>query len=126
MKDASFSLRAARIAALRHQALGDGILDVCLMRLAERLKPEEKRTDAIVASNERKTEAAVDRLEKEVDALIARPFDIGHVAIGSALAYLDFRFKNDRWRETHPRLTKWYENFPERHTVHSCSVSDES
>jgi len=117
---------AERIAALRHQALGDGILDVCLMRLAERLKPEEKRTDAIVASNERKTGAAVDRLEKEVDALIARPFDIGHVAIGSALGYLDFRFEDDRRRYAHPNLTKWYENFSDRRSVLSCPISDDS
>lgn len=115
-----------RFAALRHQALGDGILDVCLIRLAERLKPEEQRNPAIIASNERKATAAVDRLEAEVDALEARPFDIGHVAIGTALGYLDFRFEDDHWRDGHPRLVSWHGEFQARPSVISCPVSDDS
>lgn len=112
--------------ALRHQALGDGMLDVCLMRLAERLKPEEQRNPAIIASNVRKASAAVDRLEAEVDALAARPFDIGHVAIGTALGYLDFRFSDDNWRDGHTGLAAWNEEFQGRPSVLSCPVSDDS
>lgn len=115
-----------RLMALRHQALGDGILDICLMRLAERLKPEEQRSPAIIASNERKAGAAVDRLEAEVDALDSRPFDIGHVAIGTALGYLDFRFEDDQWRDGHPRLAAWHKDFEERPSVLNCPVSDDS
>lgn len=115
-----------RFAALRHQALGDGILDVCLMRLAERLKPENQRSPAIIASNEKKATAAVDRLEAEASAIEARRFDIGHVAIGTALGYLDFRFADDNWRDGHPHLTAWHESFQERPSVLDCPVSDDS
>jgi glutathione S-transferase len=116
----------ARLLALRHQALGDGILDICLMRLTERLKPEERRTPAIIASNERKAGAAVDRLEAEVEALESRPFDIGHVAIGTALGYLDFRSEDDQWRDGHAQLAAWHEKFQERPSVLSCPISDDS
>jgi glutathione S-transferase len=115
-----------RFAALRHQAFGDGILDVCLMRLAERLKPEARRSPEIIASNERKAVAAVDRLEAEVDALEARAFDIGHVAIGTALGYLDFRFADDNWRDGRAGLTAWQDRFQRRQSVLSCPVSDDS
>ena len=115
-----------RIAASRHQALGDGILDICLMRLAERLKPEDRRSPEIVASNERKAAAAINLLETEADTLAARPFDIGHIAIGTALGYLDFRFDKDGWRSGHPRLALWYESFKERPSVLCCPFSDDA
>jgi glutathione S-transferase len=115
-----------RFKALKNQALGDGILDICLIRLAERLKPEEQRNAAIIASNERKASEAVKRLESDVDTLTARPFDIGHIAIGTALGYLDFRFQNDRWRDGHPHLTAWHETFLARQSVQACPTSDDS
>lgn len=115
-----------RFQTLRHQALGDGILDICLIRLGERLKPEEQRNAAVIASNERKAAEAVSRLEAEADALEARPFDIGHVAIGTALGYLDFRFADDNWRGGRPRLAAWHERFNARPSVLACPVSDDS
>jgi glutathione S-transferase len=115
-----------RFQTLRHQALGDGILDICLIRLGERLKPDEQRNAAVIASNERKAAEAVSRLEAEADALEARPFDIGHVAIGTALGYLDFRFADDNWRGGRPRLAAWHERFNARPSVLACPVSDDS
>ncbi len=115
-----------RFLALRNQSLGDGLLDVSMMRLAERLKPEERRTDAIIMSNERKSAAAVDRLEYDIAMLTDRPLDIGHIAIGTALAYLDFRFGDDGWREGHPRLAAWHAEFNQRTSVLAVPVEDDS
>jgi len=39
---------------------------------------------------------------------------IGHVAIGCALGYLDFRFAADQWRQGRPKLAAWYEAFAQR------------
>jgi glutathione S-transferase len=115
----------ARLLALRDQALGDGLLDVLMVRLIERLRPEAQRSPAIIASNERKTAAALDRLEAEVEGLAARPFDIGHVAIGTALGYVDFRFASDGWRETRPKLAAWHAAFAERPSVIAAPVRDD-
>ena len=82
--------QAAQDGAQRNQALGDGMIDVAMIRLVERNKPEARRTPEIVAANERKTREAVARLEKDVAMLTDRPYDIGHIAIGTALGYLDF------------------------------------
>lgn len=118
--------QAERFKTLRHQALGDGMLDICLIRLAERLKPEEQRNADIIASNERKESEAVKRLESEVDELAARPFDIGHIAVGTALGYLDFRFQDDAWRDGHPKLAAWHERFNALPAVLAFPVSDDS
>lgn len=115
-----------RFLALRNQALGDGLLDVSMMRLTERLKPEERRSEAIIASNERKSAAAVDRLEADMELLADRPLDIGHIAIGTALGYLDFRFGDDNWRDGRPKLAAWHDEFNQRASVVAVPVEDDS
>ena len=115
-----------RLVALRNHALGDGLLDVAMMRLIERNKPEARRTPEIIDSNERKTRATVDRLEADVALLTDRAYDIGHVAIGTALGYLDFRFGDDNWRDGHPRLADWHATFLARPAVLACPVHDDS
>lgn len=115
-----------RLMALRNLAFGDGLVDVAMMRLIERHKPEARRTPEIIASNERKTREAVHRLEKDVSMLTDRAYDIGHVAIGTALGYLDFRFPDDNWREGHPRLAAWAETFFARPAVIASPVVDDS
>ncbi len=115
-----------RFVALRNQALGDGLLDIAMMRLIERLKPAEQRSPDIIASNERKTLATLDRLEADVSLLTERPYDIGHIAIGTALGYLDFRFGDDGWRDGRNRLTEWHAQFVKRPAVEACPVRDDS
>jgi glutathione S-transferase len=115
-----------RLIALRNLAFGDGLVDVAMMRLIERGKPESQRTPEIVASNERKTRESVKRLEADVAMLTDRAYDIGHVAIGTALGYLDFRFPDDNWRDGHPRLAAWHQTFLDRPAVIASPVVDDS
>jgi glutathione S-transferase len=115
-----------RLMALRNLALGDGLVDVGMMRLIERAKPEERRTPEIVAANERKTRETVDRLENDAAMLTDRPYDIGHVAIGTALGYLDFRFPGDNWRQGRPRLAAWHDAWLQRPAVLASPVVDDS
>jgi len=42
---------------------------------------------------------------------------MGHLAIGVALAYLDFRFADMAWRDGHPKLTAWHVTFDARPSV---------
>jgi len=50
---------------------------------------------------------------------------IGHVGIGVALAYLDFRFDDLQWREGHKRLTAWHGTFNARPAVVATPVVDD-
>lgn len=46
-------------------------------------------------------------LANEVQALTESPFSIGHVALGCALGYLDYRFDAFGWRSLAPQLAEW-------------------
>ena len=107
----------ARGVALRRQALGDGMLDAALPWLGERYRPAERQSEPHMALWREKLIACVAALETEADSLAAVPYTIGHVAIGVALGYLDFRFAELAWRDGHPRLAAWYEGFAARPAV---------
>jgi glutathione S-transferase len=51
-------------------------------------------------------------VERALDVLEAHPpvglDDIGAIAVGCALGYLDFRFAAEPWRDSHPRLAAWF------------------
>ena len=106
-----------RLTALRRLALGDGMLDIALAWLGERFRPAEKQSAPHMALWQGKLRACVAALEQEADALAASRFDIGHIAIGIALSYLDFRFGDLGWREGHPRLAAWHARFDARPSV---------
>jgi glutathione S-transferase len=67
--------RAARLVALRRQALGDGLLDLLVAARNERLRAEP--SDAHLASAAVRTSAVLRSLEGEADALAGSDFSIG-------------------------------------------------
>ena len=115
---------AGRFEALRRQALGDGFLDMLVMLRNERERPQP--SDVHMASTAVRSAAVLQSLEREADALSARPFSIGHIAIGCALSYLDFRYADDDWREAHPRLAAWHATFAARPSVRATEPVDDA
>jgi glutathione S-transferase len=107
----------AQIAALRRHALGNGMLDVALAAVGERLRPRDRQSEPHLELWRLKLRACVDALECEADALAREPFAIGHLAIGVALGYLDFRFPDENWRDEHTRLAAWHAAFNARGSV---------
>jgi glutathione S-transferase len=106
-----------RLTALRRLALGDGMLDIALAWLGERFRPAEKQSQPHIELWRGKIRSCVDALEGEADTLAASRFTIGHIAIGIALSYLDFRFAELGWRDGHPRLAAWHATFDARPSV---------
>ena len=106
-----------RLTALRRLALGDGMLDIALAWLGERFRPREKQSEPHMMLWQAKIRRCIDALEQEADALAEGRFAIGHIAIGIALAYLDFRFADLNWRDGHPRLAAWHAAFDARPSV---------
>jgi glutathione S-transferase len=104
----------ARWTALRRQALGDGIMDAAVSVRYERVvRPAEKLFPEWVDGQRRKFLQALDVLEAEGRALFGE-LTIGHVAIGCALGYLDFRFADEDWRKGRPALAEFYSGFGAR------------
>ncbi len=97
----------ARWAALRLQALGDGILDASQPRRREIALPQDEGRIGYIHLQRGKVARALDVLEKEV-ASLGPLKTIGDIAVACALGYLDFRFANEPWRPGHPKLEAWY------------------
>jgi len=91
--------------ALRWHALGDGLLDALILWRNEREREVPLQT--LMAAFELKTRAALTLLDDEAQALAETGFSIGHVTIGCALGYLDYRFDALGWRGIAPRLAEW-------------------
>ena len=97
----------ARWAALRLQAIGDGILDASQPRRRELALPQDEGRVAYIDLQRGKVARAVAVLEKEAASLGALK-TIGDIAVACALGYLDFRFAHEPWRPGHPKLEAWY------------------
>ena len=95
----------ARWQALRWHAFGDGLLDALILWRNERER--EVPLQALLDAFELKTRASLERLDEEAEALAQAPFSIGHVTLGCALGYLDYRFEALGWRALAPRLAAW-------------------
>ncbi|MBP0496560.1 glutathione S-transferase family protein [Pararoseomonas indoligenes] len=122
---ALFPPKPARFEALTRHALGNGLLDLLILFRNERDKPADRQTAEWLDSFAAKTRASLDRLEREAPALSARPFDVGHIAIGCALSYLDFRFADMDWRAEHPAIAAWHEEFSARPSVRGTEAVDD-
>lgn len=113
---------AARWTALRRHALGNNLMDNLMLWRNELLRPQAQQSPETLAAFDLKVRNAISALESEAAALTATPVDIGHVAIGCALGYADFRFAHLGWRDGHPRLSEWQDEFAKRpsmqNTVH--------
>jgi len=92
--------------ALRWHALGDGLLDVLILWRNERER--EVPLPALIDAFDLKTRASLRQLDDEAQALNETPLSIGHIAVGCALGYLDYRFDAFGWRALAPRLADWY------------------
>jgi glutathione S-transferase len=114
-----------RLTALRRQALADGMLDTMLMWRGEQLRPSERRSHKHIDAWRLKTVMSVDALEDEAEALAASRFSIGHIAIGVALGYIDFRFPELGWRGGRPKLAAWHGTFVARPSARATEPIDE-
>ena len=116
----------ARIEALTDEALGNGMLDTAMALLIERhLRAPEARDERVGPVCLHKLRAALDWLEAEAARLAARPFDAGHISVGVALSYLDFRFADLGWRTGRPALAAWHDGFRARPSVAATDFRDD-
>jgi glutathione S-transferase len=111
---------AARFAALRLQALADGLMDASILLVYEsRWRPAEKHEPKWVDHQAGKVARALASLEATPPGLDAPP-TVGQIALACALGYRDFRFAGT-WRKDHPRLVAWLDNFAARVPVFNAT-----
>lgn len=97
------------------EATADGMLDAAILMVYEgRIRPEELRYAPWVEGQWNKVARALDTLEARWIDHLSGPLDIGQIAVGCALGYLDFRHGARNWREGRPRLAAWAAGFSAR------------
>ena len=100
------------------EATADGMIEAAILMLYEgRLRPEEKRFEGWVDGQWAKIARALDTLEARWMSHLNGPLDMGQIAIGVALSYLDFRFDARGWRQGRPELARWHEAFAARESM---------
>lgn len=97
------------------EATGDGIAEAAvLMRYEMHVRPEATRSPDWASAQWQKIARALTALEERWISHLSGPVDMGQVAVGAALGYLDFRHADRNWRSTHPALAAWYAAFAAR------------
>ena len=108
---------ATRWEALRLQALGDGLLDAALLARYERfLRPVSARWNDWSDGQMMKIDGALAAMEHSAGSFGDR-MDIGTITVACAIGYLDFRFSDKRWRESHKALANWFKTMIERPSI---------
>ena len=103
----------ARLAALRLQALCDGILDASILTIYEgRWRKEEHHEQKWLDHQAAKVARGLAALEAAPPPLDVMPH-VGQITLACALGYRDFRFGGG-WRGDHPRLVAWLDTFAAR------------
>lgn len=97
------------------ESTADGILDAALLMVYEsRIRPEALRYEPWVEGQWAKVDRALDALETRWIPHLQGPLDMGQIALGCALGYLDFRHSARGWRTGRPHLAAWEVAFAER------------
>jgi glutathione S-transferase len=112
-----------RFAALRLQALCDGILDASILTVYEgRWRAAEKREPKWLEHQAGKVMRAFAVLEAAPPALGAAIPHVGQIALACALGYRDLRFGGDV-RAQCPRLVAWLEEFAARVPAYAATTA---
>lgn len=105
----------ARWKALVLQSAADELLDAALLaRYEMAARPEALRWDDWHRGQITKIRTTLATISASWIEHLENRLDIGTVAVGCALGYLDFRFPDLNWRQDNPKLATWYAAFSER------------
>lgn len=115
---------AARFAALRREALADGIMDTLTsMRYETFLRPEALRWAEFLLGQHERVLRSIKVLEAEAGSLQRGDWLIGEIAVASLLGYLDFRFPDIDCRSPAPVLAAWYLAVTDRPSIRATMPS---
>jgi glutathione S-transferase len=107
----------ARFAALRLQALCDGVLDACLLIVYEgRYRAPDKHEQSWIDRQAGKVARGLSLLDAAppvLDGASGSLPNVGQIALACLLGYRDLRF-DPSWRKTYPRLHAWHDDFAAR------------
>lgn len=100
------------------EATGDAIMDAAVLMVYEgRFRKKEHQSADWVDNQWAKVDRALAALESRWLSHLQGPLDMGQIAVGCALGYLDFRHDARNWRASHGALADWAEGFNAREAM---------
>ncbi|KAA0912925.1 glutathione S-transferase [Aquicoccus porphyridii] len=107
------------------EATADAIMDAAILITYEnRLRPPEHRSEDWIEAQWSKVAHAVRAVNDRWMSHLAGPVDMGHVAVGCALGYLDFRHDARGWRKGCDALDDWFTVFASRDSMQATAPKD--
>lgn len=104
------------------EATGDGIAEAAvLMRYEMHVRPEATRSQAWADAQWAKIARALAALEERWMSHFSGPVDMGQIAVGCALGYLDLRHSERNWRAACPALAGWFAAFATRPSMQATA-----
>jgi len=101
-----------RVEVRTWEALADGLLDAAIaVRLEQTQRPPEQQSQKWIDRQMGKVDAALEAMASGLEGknwCHNNAYSLADIAVGCALAYLDFRFPQIDWRNRHPDLAKLY------------------
>jgi len=114
-------------ATLTLEALVDAMLDAGILCVYEaRCREANERSENWLTAQRGKISHALDALENTWMNHLQGELDIGHIGVGCAVEYLDFRVELggwDEWRHNRPQLSAWADAFSQRASMKATTPS---
>jgi glutathione S-transferase len=95
-----------------------------LMLYEHKLRPAEAVLDSWVDAQWEKIARAVSVLNARWISHMRGPLDMGQIAVGCALGYLDFRHDVRGWRKGNDALDDWFAVFSQRESMIATAPAD--
>ncbi len=100
------------------EATAIGIMDSAVsMSYETRLRPEAEQSPQWINAQWEKVARGVKAVNDRWMSHLTGPMNVGHIAMGSALSYLDLRHDARDWRNGNEALAKWHEGFAQRDSM---------
>ncbi|MDG1118573.1 MAG: glutathione S-transferase [Flavimaricola sp.] len=100
------------------EATADGIMEAGVLMVYEgRLRPEAQQSPEWVEAQWGKLSRSLDAVNARWMSHLAGPLNMGQIAIGCALGYLDLRHDARGWREGRDALAAWFADFSQREAM---------
>ena len=110
--------------ALRLQAVAQGLAESGIaVRWESVRRPAALRYRALHDGYVDKLRASYDWLERNHD--VDSQLHVGHIALATTLGWIEFR-QLPSFREQHPKLTKWFDEFEARPSMRKTPLSGET
>ena len=113
--DGAFYPAACIWDTLTLEATADGIMDCAVSMAYEvRLRPETEQSPDWIEAQWKKVHRGIAAVNNRWMSHLSGPLDMSHIAMASALSYVDLRHDARNWRDGNDDLAQWHATFVER------------